>query len=102
MTLDSWLFPFSYHLYSPTSRSDCPCSLAQLLGYFSHYWGFTVLFDYQPLTLLFPMKKGQQKAGVEQNDSAGHGDDNGDRRRNWPGLYFDKSLLLAYWLIQLL
>lgn len=28
-------FHSCYHLYSPASRSDCPCSLAQLLGYFS-------------------------------------------------------------------
>ena len=47
----------------------------QLLGLYS-------AFDYQPLTLLFPMKKGSK------NDSAGHGDDNGDRRGDWSGLYF--------------
>ena len=28
-------FHSRYHLYSSTPRSDCPCSLAQLLGYFS-------------------------------------------------------------------
>ena len=59
----------------------------QLLGLYS-------AFDYQPLTLLFPMKR-VVKGRVEQNDSAGHGDDNGDRRGI--GLVFisDKVLLLG-------
>ena len=58
-------FHSRYHLYSPASRSDCPCSFAQLLGTFSITGAYSA-FDYQPLTLLFPMKKGSKKAGLNK------------------------------------
>ena len=57
-------FHSRYHLYSSTSRSDCPCSLAQLLGYFS-ITGALHAFDYQPLTPPFPMKR-VVKAGLNK------------------------------------
>ena len=51
----------------------------QLLGLYS-------AFDYQPLTLLFPMKK-EVKGRIEQNNSLVNGDCNSDRRGDWVGLY---------------
>ena len=52
------LFPFLLSSLFPTPRSDCPCSLAQLLGYFQ-LLGLYSAFDYQLLTLLFPDEKGR-------------------------------------------
>ena len=84
---DSALFFHSlYHLYS---QALVVIALVALLNYLVI---FQLLGLYSALIINldppFPDEKGAVKGRVEQNDSAGHGDDNGDRRRNWPGLYF--------------
>ena len=67
----------------------------QLLGLYS-------AFDYQPLTLLFPMKKGSKKAGLNKTIQLVMGMITVIEGELAWSFISDKVLLLAYWLIQLL
>ncbi len=76
-TFSLWLsdsgFHSRYHLYS--FNLSWFASEAEVRWLFFNYWGFYSAFD-TTLTLLFRMKQGSKRVGVEQNDSVGHGDDN--------------------------
>ncbi len=69
------LFPFAIIFLFPASRSDCPLALLNYLVIFQLLGLYSALIT-NPWPS-FSDEKGSKKAGVEQNDSAGHGDDNG-------------------------